>query len=137
MCFIKIFYLVYIIMDNFYTGCPPKMADGRHMTDYRPHTHMEEQIKYANGIVRDDEARLFLQGNAEKLINGEWDYLKENRSCWKNECVHVYPTRMFPPWFQEEITNYNNLSNPTHTPYKCSQFEDYRMTTTDIQKKSK
>ena len=33
-------------MDNFFKTCPPKMSDGRHMTDYRPHTHLEEQIKY-------------------------------------------------------------------------------------------
>jgi hypothetical protein len=120
-------------MDNFYQGCPPKMSDGRHMTDYRPNTVMEEQIKYTNGIIRDDEARLFLQGNAEKFIDGEWKYLRDNRSCWKNECVHVYPTRMFPPWFNEEIHNYNTMSSPNHVPFPCTSFGDYRMTVTNSQ----
>jgi hypothetical protein len=94
---------------------------------------MEEQIKYTNGIIRDDEARLFLQGNAEKFIDGEWKYLRDNRSCWKNECVHVYPTRMFPPWFNEEIHNYNTMSSPNHVPFPCTSFGDYRMTVTNSQ----
>lgn len=117
-------------MDNFYKTCPPKMSDGRHMTDYRPHTQLEEQIKYINGIVRDDEARLFLQGNAEKIIDREWEYLRKTRSCWKNECVHNYPTRVNPPWFAEEMKNYNSLSIPTHAPFKCEQYSDYRMIST-------
>ena len=121
-------------MDNFYKSCPPKMSDGRHMTDYRPHTQLEEQIKYVNGIVRDDEARLFLQGNAEKIMDREWSYLKDNRSCWLSECIHTYPTYMYPPWFSDELHRYNSLQDPTHTPYKCASYNDARLTVTGQQK---
>jgi hypothetical protein len=107
------------------------MEDGRHMTDYRPRTHIEEQIKYVNGITRDDEARLFLQGNAEIIIDREWDKLRQTKSCWVNECVHKYPTYMHPPWFSEEMHNYNSLSQPNHAPFTCTPYDDYRMTTTD------
>jgi len=117
-------------MDNFYQTCPPKMSDGRHMTDYRPHTHIEEQIKYINGITRDDEARLFLQGNGEKIMNREWDYLRQTRSCWVNECVHKYPLYMYPPWFSEELHNYNSLADPNHKPMVCENYNDYRLTHT-------
>jgi hypothetical protein len=106
------------------------MSDGRHMTDYRPHTLLEEQIKYVNGITRDDEARLFLQGNAERIVDREWEYLKKNNSCWLNECVHKYPTRMYPPWFSDELKNYNSLADPNHQPFLCASYGDYRMTET-------
>lgn len=124
-------------MDNFFKNCPPKMSDGRHITDYRPHTQLEEQIKYVNGITRDDETRIFLQKNAEKIIDKEWNYLKQTKSCWVNECVHKYPTRMYPPWFSEELHNYNSLSDPAHKPFKCPQYGDYRMTTTETQQNTK
>jgi len=114
-------------MDNFYHTCPPKMADGRHMTDYRPHTQLEEQIKYVNGITRDDEARLFYQGNAEKLMDREWEYLRKSRSCWINECVHKYPVSMYPPWFSEELHAYNTLADPKHPKFQCAPYGDYRM----------
>lgn len=113
------------------------MSDGRHITDYRPHTQLEEQIKYVNGITRDDETRIFLQKNAEKIIDKEWNYLKQTKSCWVNECVHKYPTRMYPPWFSEELHNYNSLSDPAHKPFKCPQYGDYRMTTTETQQNTK
>ena len=114
-------------MDNFFKSCPPKMSDGRHMTDYRPHTQIEEQIKYINGIVRDDETRLFLQGNAEKIMNNEWQFLRNTRSCWKNECVHNYPTRVYPPMFSQEMKNYNSLAVPGHAPFVCTPYADYRL----------
>jgi len=121
-------------MDNFYHTCPPKMSDGRHMTDYRPHTHVEEQIKYINGITRDDEARLFLQGNAEKIMNNEWNYLRQNKSCWVNECVHKYPLYMYPPWFTQELQDYNTLAVPNHKPFECKNYVDYRLTETSQKK---
>lgn len=114
-------------MDNFYQTCPPKMSDGRHITDYRPHTHIEEQIKYINGITRDDDARLFLQGNADKIMNKEWQHLKETKSCWVNECVHKYPTHIYPPFFEQELRDYNSLSDPKHKPFVCEQYQDYRL----------
>lgn len=115
-------------MDNIYPTCPPKMSDGRLFTDYKQSPQLNEQIKYINGIVRDDEYRLFLQNNADKITNREWQFLRAKKSCWQNECVHKYPTRMYPPLFSEEIHNYNQLANPAHTPkFTCPVLKDYRM----------
>lgn len=115
-------------MDNYYANCPPKMSDGRHMTDYTESTLVNEQIKYVNGIIRDDEYRMFLQEKAVPIMNREWDFLKTNKSCWTNECVHVYPSNMYPGWFAEEITNYNSLVSPTRTTkFVCPAKGDYRM----------
>jgi len=115
-------------MDNFYNKCPAKMSDGRLCTDYKPATHLNEQIKYINGITRDDEYRVFLQNNAQRIIDREWEILRQTKSCWQNECVHTYPTRMYPPWFSEELHKYNQLADPNHTPkFQCQPYADYRL----------
>lgn len=114
-------------MDNYYHTCPPKMSDGRHITDYKESTLADEQIKYVNGIIRDDEYRLFLQNNASQIMEKEWDYLRTNNSCWLNECVHTYPTNMYPGWFYEENSKYNSLTAPNRTTqFMCSKPIDYR-----------
>ena len=118
-------------MDNFHKGCPAKMSDGRYLTDYRTSTRREEYVKYVNNIIRDDDYRLFLQQNAEQIMDNEWKYDKKYRACWVNECVHNYPSRVFPPWFVEERTNYDTLSNPHRTKrFSCPDFHDYRLTVT-------
>ena len=35
-----------------------------------------------NGIVRDDDYRLFLQTNGNTLRDSEWLYLRQNYSCF-------------------------------------------------------
>jgi hypothetical protein len=118
-------------MDNFFKNCPPKMNDSRHLTDYRTATRREEYIKYVNNVVRNDDHRLFLQQNADRFMNDEWTYLKKTASCWENECVHNYPTRVYPPWFVEERVRYDSLQNPNRkTTYKCQEKEDYRVSVT-------
>jgi hypothetical protein len=117
--------------DNFFKGCPAKMSDGRLLTDYRTAVRREEYVKYINGIIRDDEYRLFLQGNADKIADGEWNYHRKNNSCWVNECVHNYPTRVYPPWFIQERERYDSLSDPNRTVrYGCKTQPDYRMAET-------
>jgi hypothetical protein len=117
--------------DNFFKGCPAKMSDARLFTDYRTPTRREEYIKYINGIVRDDDHRMFLQGNADVIMDKEWDYYRQNHSCWMSECIHTYPTRVYPPLFVEERIKYDNLSNPNRKViYKCTPKADYRATHT-------
>lgn len=118
-------------MDNFFKECPAKMSDGRLLTDYRTAVRREEYVKYINNIVRDDEYRLFLQGNAESIADNEWNYYKKNRSCWANECVHNYPTRVNPSSFVEEREKYDSLSNPNRQQkFVCAPKNDYRMSQT-------
>lgn len=118
-------------MDNFFKTCPPKMSDGRLFTDYRTATRRNEYVKYVNNIVRDDDYRVFLQKNADTIMDNEWDYNRRNKSCWVNECVHNYPTRVYPPWFAEERIKYDSLFDPNRrVRYVCSNKNDYRLTET-------
>lgn len=115
-------------MDNFFQNCPPKMEDGRHMTDYRTATRREEYFKYVNNIIRNDDQRMFLQQNGERIMDDEWNYHKKTASCWVNECVHTYPTRVYPPWFVEERLRYDSLFDPNRKQvFKCSTKDDYRL----------
>ena len=121
--------------DNYFNNCPPIMSDGRLFTDYRTSVRANEYIKNINGIERDDHYRLFLQENAELIMDNHWDYTRKNKSCWANECIHNYPTRMYPPWFIKERKASNDLFNPKKTTQNtCIKFNDYRATHTKSSK---
>ena len=113
--------------DNFFKGCPPVMSDGRLFTDYRTAVRTDQNIKRINGIERDDEYRIFLQSNAQQIMNSDWDNMRKNKSCWVNKCVHNYPTRMYPSWFVEQKNAVDKAYNNQHsTEYQCLKFNDYR-----------
>jgi hypothetical protein len=67
--------------DNKYFQCPPRMADGRHFTDYRPNCHVNDMIKIDNEISNSFQYRMFLQQNGDGLMD-------RNRqlACEKNCC---------------------------------------------------
>jgi hypothetical protein len=125
-------------MDNFYSNCPPKMDDGRFTTNYKSSNSYNEYIKYMNGITRDDDYRLFLQLNADKLMDSEWLYLRKKDSCWNNACVHKYPLRMDPRLFEQERKNADMLFKYKELPdnLKCIKYSDYRATETPLQNSS-
>lgn len=105
-------------------GCPAMMSDGKIYTEYRNAKRVDEYIKDLNGIDRDDEFRMMLQQNAQKMLNNEWNYLKNNNSCSSTICVHNYPTRVDQATFVEEMKNYNNRYGGVS---KCSKLDDIRM----------
>lgn len=67
--------------NNKHFNCPPRMDDGRHFTDYRPHCHMASTIQHENNIHNSFQSRLFLTQNATKLIE-----LNRKEACGKNCC---------------------------------------------------
>jgi len=121
--------------DNFFKGCPPVMEDGRLFTDYRMSHRREQYNKSINGIVRDDEYRLFLQNNAENIMDKEWEYNRANNSCFVNVCAHNYPTRTPPGALHEEMELYNAVKTgkPVRRPPVCEKFSDYRASVTGRQ----
>ena len=123
-------------MDNFYHDCPPMMSDGRHFTDYKTATRRNEYIKYINTIYRDDDYRLFLQDNTNSILNNVWDFHKKNTNCWKNSCVHIYPTRSIPRHFVQEREAYDQIYQVTQPPAteackNCKKYRDMRSTSTN------
>ena len=56
--------------DNVYHvyGCPPKMQDGRHLTDYQPKDSLDEYYQHALGAADEHDYRAKLQAKAEDII---------------------------------------------------------------------
>jgi hypothetical protein len=72
----------YKTSDNKFFGCPPRMADGRHFTDYRPNCYVNNLIKAENGIQNSFQYRLFLSQNGAELMD-----INRNHACLKNCCT--------------------------------------------------
>ena len=58
----------YRTSNNKFLNAPPRMADGRHFTDYRPNCFINNRIKVDNKLVNSYDYRMFLTRNADKLI---------------------------------------------------------------------
>jgi len=84
---------------------------GRHLTDFKSSTRRDEYIKYINDIWRDDQYRLFLQLNGSEIRKRDWDWNRKNNSCWVNDCVHNYPTRVNPRQMWQERQVYDSVFN--------------------------
>lgn len=120
-------------MDNFFKGCPPKMEDGRFLTDFRTPSTREQYNKAINGIVRDDDWRMFLQKHADHIMDKQWNYMRTNYSCFTNACIHDYPLRTTPMMNYDELEMYNavRLGKPVKDFPYCKNMADYRMTVTN------
>ena len=55
--------------DNKHIQCPPRMSDGRHFTDYRPSNFINDLIRADNNISNSLHYRVFLQQNANSLMD--------------------------------------------------------------------
>jgi hypothetical protein len=126
-------------MDNYFKGCPPRMNDGRFLQDFRQANTREQYIKTINGIVRDDDYRMFLQQNGEQIMDKEWGVLRKTQSCQTNCCIHTYPTRTSPGSNYEELKLYNavrsNRIKAGNANYpSCNFIPDYRMSHTQTAK---
>ncbi len=120
-------------MDNFYHNCPPMMEDGgRHLRDFKTATRRNEYIKYINNIWRDDQYRLFLQLNGQEILDNEWKYHRHTNSCFVNDCVHNYPTRVNPRHLAQEREAYDSIfnfrTNKQLEPMRqCKKYADFRL----------
>ena len=59
----------YRTSNNKHFTAPPRMADGRHFTDYSPNCNLNMSIKNDNSIGNSYEYRQFLLNNGNKLMN--------------------------------------------------------------------
>ena len=120
-------------MDNFYKDCPAKMTDARFLTDYRSANTREQNIKMINNFVNDDEYRMFLQQNAETVMDKEWGIIKTTNSCRTNTCIHSDPTRSNNGMIYNELKRYNAVrtGKSDQSNSSCPVLNDYRMSYTN------
>jgi hypothetical protein len=71
--------------DNQFSNCPARMEDGRLYSTYHSSQVTLDLIKKANRIdlcaYDNNDMRLFLQHNAQKLMNQERSFLALHNSC--------------------------------------------------------
>jgi hypothetical protein len=97
----------YRVSDNKYQDSPPRMADGRHFTDYRPSCDLNNVIKQDNQISNSFDGRLFLQRNASEImdINKKDACVKNcNRECNTddtNDLSEQFESTMVPEKFKQ------------------------------------
>lgn len=54
--------------NNKFFNCPPRMADGRHFTDYRPRCYGQYLVKYENQIPTSFDYRMYLTRHANDIM---------------------------------------------------------------------
>ena len=69
--------------NNKYFNCPPRMADGRHFTDYRPNCDLNQLSN-----VTSNEYRNNLINNAESIMENNRKLMCDKNCCGK--CVEGY-----------------------------------------------
>jgi hypothetical protein len=85
--------------DNKHLQCPPRMADGRHFTDYRSSYYINDLIRADNNISNSLQYRLFLQQNADSLMNRQREI-----ACSLNCCGPC-------PMSKESFVDYNGMDS--------------------------
>ena len=78
----------YKTSNNKHFGCPPRMADGRHFTDYRPSCHINNIIRSGNNVLNSFQYRLFLTRNANELMDVNRQYASKKNGC--SPCKEPY-----------------------------------------------
>ena len=71
----------YKASDNKHHGCPPRMSDGRHFTDYRPSCDADQTIRRDNNMCGSNQYREFLQNNGVAIMNKDRKHACELNCC--------------------------------------------------------
>ena len=119
-------------MDNFYHNCPAHMGHGRHLRDFKTATRRNELIKWISDVTRNDQYRLFLQANGNKILDNEFNFHINKNSCRVNDCVHNYPLRSTPRQYAQEMESHNSIfnvrTNKKLAPMRrCFDYPHYRL----------
>ena len=96
--------------NNKFFGCPPRMDDARHFTDYRPNCYLNNTLKANNKTFNSFQYRMFLTHNADKLME-----MNRKDNCEKNccgPCQQPYDQGTMLPE-QEKVSCNRNTCNVT------------------------
>jgi hypothetical protein len=114
--------------DNFFKECPAVMEYSA-MTDYRTSQRRDQYIKRLNNISNDYSYKDFLQQNASKILDAEWQFNKMNFGCYANQCIFNSPTSPPPGTFSSELKKYNDVRvNKNYNSAQCKRQDDCRTT---------
>lgn len=114
--------------DNKDYMCPPKMADGRAFTDYKPrcavHTSlMSAGAPQAGAPLNSYELRQYLIGNAETIMNNQRNHAQQMNAC--GPCVQPWNQGTMLPEQSMVRCNKSTCSVSTSDPSGLGQGRDY------------
>lgn len=101
--------------NNQYFNCPPRMADGRHFTDYRPRCAQQFQEKLDQGMMSSYEYRMYLTQHAEDLILRNAVQAYTQNRC--GPCVEPYDQGTMVPEYQKQSCNARTCTFSVQDPY--------------------
>lgn len=107
--------------------CPAKMHDGRLVNDFKTATRRNEEIRFINGVSRDDMYRTILQENGKKILKRTKQHSK-SLQCRPETCVHQYDSRVTAESMSDELRNYNKRASGKKGNNTCENFDFFKMT---------
>jgi len=113
--------------NNKYANCPPRMADGRNFTDYRPRCF--QQYVVDKKLMNSFDQRMYLTQNAEYLMkkNATTAYL-QNRC---GPCEEPYDVGTMLPERVQQVCDANSCTFNITDPYGLGLGRQYIMTDED------
>lgn len=105
--------------------CPVyNMADGRHFTDYRPKCVQNNSVVNNNtDVLNSYEYRMFLQHNAEKIMNENKNIASENNRC--EPCYDLMEEGTMLPEVNKFECNANTCALRENVPYGVGTGRQY------------
>lgn len=97
---------------NKFFNCPPRMADGRHFTDYRPRCYGQYILKNQNEIPSSFDYRMYLTRNASDIMKkNAFDAYMTNRC---GPCMEPYDVGTMVPEHEKQQCNSRTCSFAPH-----------------------
>jgi hypothetical protein len=106
----------YRTVDNKYMSCPPRMSDGRHFTEYRPSSELDDAMRFENSLNNSYFYRQFLVANAGRLMDSNREAATTN--------MMVYPC---PSLADPSVVKQPNKGPGTMLPEQSMWISDGRM----------
>lgn len=103
------------VSNNKFFNCPPRMADGRHFTDYRPRCYGQYLLKIDNGIPSSFDYRMYLTHNASDLMKKNAFEAYTTNRC--GPCAEPYDVGTMLPEYNKQQCNSRTCSMSVNDPW--------------------
>ena len=113
----------YKTSNNKYFDCPPRMADGRHFTDYRPNCYVNNLLRANNRVKNSFEFRQFLTDNADSLMEMNRAYACQKNCC--GPCKEPFSSGTMLPEQSTVKCNSETCTQVLNDPKGLGQGRDY------------
>lgn len=116
-----------------FSQCPPRMADGRNFTDYRPKCFQQYMVD--NKLMSSFEQRLYLTRNAEELMKKNATLSYEKNRC--GPCVEPFDQGTMLPEQVKQVCDKKTCSFNTSDPYGLGLGREFILSEQDKEFRSK